>query len=169
MYSTGEHKARITPLPDFSLESQKGSSGQFVALGIESYRAAADYVWRLPYGRNSDRSDYRLVLKENRGTCSTKHALLANLAQEHEHPVELLLGIYGMNEHNTPGVGSVLRKYGLDFVPEAHCYLSYLGERVDLTCNRRHYKRRCRYQISECIYHGRIISTKIASLRQEGV
>ncbi len=87
----------------------------------------------LPYGRNSDRSNYRLVLEEGRGTCSTKHALLAALAQEHDRPVKLRLGIYEMDGINTPGVGPVLRRYGMDFIPEAHCYLVYRGARVDLT------------------------------------
>ncbi len=88
---------------------------------------------RLPYGRNTRRADYGLVLREARGTCSTKHALLAALAGEHGHSVELRLGIYEMNADNTPGVGPVLRPYGLDGVPEAHCYLAYRGARVDLT------------------------------------
>jgi len=87
----------------------------------------------LPYGRNTDRSDYRLVLEEGRGTCSTRHALLAALAREHDWPVELRLGIYEMDGRNTPGVGPVLRRYGLDLVPEAHCYLAYREVRVDLT------------------------------------
>ncbi len=38
-----------------------------------------------------------------------------------------------MDGRNTPGVGPVLRRYGLDLVPEAHCYLAYRGVRVDLT------------------------------------
>jgi hypothetical protein len=38
-----------------------------------------------------------------------------------------------MNEQNTPGIGSVLEKYGLSYLPEAHCYLEYEGMRVDVT------------------------------------
>jgi hypothetical protein len=34
---------------------------------------------------------------------------------------------------NTPGVGQVLSKYGLSYIPEAHCYLRYEGERIDVT------------------------------------
>ncbi|MEO8071760.1 MAG: hypothetical protein ABI686_00790 [Acidobacteriota bacterium] len=56
----------------------------------------------MPYGRNSNRADFNLVLKENRGMCATKHALLAALAAEHNQPVFLTLGIYEMNEGNTP-------------------------------------------------------------------
>jgi hypothetical protein len=73
------------------------------------------------------------VLTEGRGTCSTKHALLADLACEHGRSVVLRLGIYEMNGDNTPNVGPVLRRYGLDLGPEAHCYVAYRGARVDIT------------------------------------
>lgn len=120
-------------LPNFNLEAGASVSAQFVFHNKRDFYAAARDVQRLPYGRNSDRSDYGLVLAERRGTCSTKHALLAALAREHDRPVELRLGIYEMDEDNTPGVGPVLRRYGLGCVPEAHCYLAYRGVRVDLT------------------------------------
>jgi hypothetical protein len=38
-----------------------------------------------------------------------------------------------MHEHNTPGVGEVLARYGLLSLPEAHCYLMYNGMRIDVT------------------------------------
>lgn len=120
-------------MPNFALDGRGQLDAAFVALGKLDYHAAARHVRRLPYGRNSDRADYRLVLEEGRGTCSTKHALLAALARDHGLPVELRLGIYEMDGHNTQGVGPVLARYGLDGVPEAHCYLAYRGARVDLT------------------------------------
>ena len=64
--------------------------------------------------------------------CS-KHALLAELAEEIGLPLDLTIGIYRMTEANTPGVGRVLAKYGMTFIPEAHCYLTYQGERFDFT------------------------------------
>ena len=87
----------------------------------------------LPYGRNTDRSDWRLVLKEGRGACSTKHALLAELARENGRHVALMLGIYEMCEDNTPGIGAVLERHGLPCIPDAHCYLAHEVTRVDLT------------------------------------
>ena len=123
----------VAELPNFVLAREGSLGNRFVALGVHDYHAAALYDSELPYGRNSDRADYRLVLSEGRGTCSTKHVLLAELAREHAHPVELRLGIYHMSELNTPGVGGVLRQYGLAHIPEAHCYLAYRGVRVDLT------------------------------------
>lgn len=62
-------------------------------------------VQNIPFGRNRSRADFSLVLKENRGTCSTKHALIKEIADLNkiEH-VELMLGIYKMNDQNTPGI-----------------------------------------------------------------
>lgn len=133
MKSGTERLASLETLPNFDLEHGARLSTQFIFHGKRDYHAAARYVRRLPYGRNADRSDYGLVLLESRGTCSTKHALLAALAREHDRPVELRLGIYEMDGDNTPGVGQVLRRHGLDGVPEAHCYLAYRGLRIDLT------------------------------------
>lgn len=120
-------------LPDVPLDTTSEVGRPFVEAGVRDYRSAARYVRALPYGRNSDRSDYRLVLSENRGTCSTKHALLAALAREHDAPVELRLGIYLMNDLNTPGVGPVLARHGMEYLPEAHCYLAYRDHRIDVT------------------------------------
>jgi hypothetical protein len=106
---------------------------RFRALALADFRDAARWVHELPYGRNSDRADYRSVLSERCGTCSTKHALLAALAGEQGFDVELRLGLYEMNARNTPGVGAVLAAARLEAVPEAHCYLAHRGERVDVT------------------------------------
>jgi len=101
--------------------------------GITDFAAAAHYVQSLPYGRTSRRDDVTLVLTEGRGTCSTKHALLAALGAEIGLDVILTLGIYEMSEANTPGVGPVLARHGLTAIPEAHCYLVSDGRRIDVT------------------------------------
>jgi hypothetical protein len=123
----------VERLPDFALDDGRPLGREFAALGLGSYREAARYVRSLPYGRNTDRSDWRLVLKEGRGACSTKHALLAELARENGRHVALMLGIYEMCEDNTPGIGAVLERHGLPCIPDAHCYLAHEGTRVDLT------------------------------------
>src|SRR5690606_8990321 len=65
---------------------------------------------------------------------SSKHRLLATVAHELGHfEVQLTVGIYEMDEHNTPGVGAVLRAAGLRSIPEAHCYLTVHDERFDFT------------------------------------
>jgi hypothetical protein len=123
----------IDALPRFELAAERPLAGRFRACGATSYHDAAALIWHLPYGRTSDRADPTLVLSEGRGTCSTKHALLAQLAAEHGQPVELVLGIYLMGEANTPGTGAALAANGLDAIPEAHCYLRAGGQRIDLT------------------------------------
>ena len=120
-------------LPEVPLQSLGPIAAELLARSIADFRAAGRYLHHLPYGRNSDRSDFRLVLPEGRGTCSTKHALLAELARGQNLPLVLTLGIYEMYERNTPGVGVVLDRYGLPYLPEAHCYLRYEGTRIDIT------------------------------------
>lgn len=121
-------------LPDAPLAASGVDSAAIVrASGCTRYRAAARWLHELPYGRNADRGDYRLVLRERRGTCSTKHALLAAVAREQDIPVSLTVGIYDMSEANTPGVGSVLSRHRLESLPEAHCYLRFADRRVDVT------------------------------------
>ena len=120
-------------LPHVSLKSAGPLSTEIIARDITNFRVAGRYLQALPYGRTADRADFRAVLREGKGTCSTKHALLAALAHEQDLPVVLTLGIYEMHERNTPGVGAVLARYGLPSLPEAHCYLTYDGRRIDVT------------------------------------
>lgn len=129
----GALRSDVELLPDFPLDATDGVSARLVACGVGTFHAAARWVQALPYGRNADRADFRLVLDEERGTCSTKHALLAHLARVRRAPVELTVGIYEMDARNTPGVGAVLARHGIASLPEAHCYLRVGDERVDLT------------------------------------
>jgi hypothetical protein len=108
-------------------------SNAFMEVGALDYCAAAMFISRLPYGRNTIVNEPLIVIRENRGTCSTKHAVLRRLAIEQDVDITLVLGIYEMHERNTPGVGSVLRKYGISSLPEAHCYLRFRDKRVDVT------------------------------------
>ena len=102
--------------------------------GITDFKSAIAHIHQLPYGRTSDRSNFNLILPENKGTCATKHAFLKQLAMEnHQEAVELHIGIYQMNEKNTKGVGSVLTKHNLAYIPEAHTYLKINGNVLDIT------------------------------------
>lgn len=59
---------------------------------ISTWEELTTYVQKIPYGRNSIRDDFSLVVTENRGTCSSKHALLKSLALEfNQENVELVL------------------------------------------------------------------------------
>jgi hypothetical protein len=120
-------------LPAIPLRAAGPMSAEIIARGITDFRAAGRYVQALPYGRTADRADFRAVLREGKGTCSTKHALLAALAEEQNVPIVLTLGIYAMHDRNAPGVGTVLARYNLPSLPEAHCYLTHEGRRIDVT------------------------------------
>ncbi|WP_254544307.1 hypothetical protein [Halomarina pelagica] len=120
--------------PNFSIRSYGMISAAFCERGITDFHRAVEHVRDLPYGRTSNKTNLPLVLVEERGTCSTKHALLAQLATEHGvDTFQLTLGIYEMSERNTSGVGRVLSDYGLESIPEAHCYLSTQSQRFDFT------------------------------------
>ena len=108
-------------------------TARFRAAGVHDFVGAAHHLLALPYGRIADRNRFWLVLEEGRGTCTTKHALLAELAREQGIDVQLVVGVYEMSERNTPGVGRVLGAHGLTRIPEAHCYLRYRGGRIDIT------------------------------------
>jgi hypothetical protein len=123
----------LEPLTHRPLAEDGPVTRRFRAAGVEDFGGAAGYLLQLPYGRITDRSKFWLVLEEGRGTCTTKHATLAELAREQHIDVQLMLGIYAMTERNTPGVGAVLEGHGLTCIPEAHCYLRYQGQRVDVT------------------------------------
>jgi hypothetical protein len=102
--------------------------------GWNDFRALCEHVRALPYGRVSHAADALSVLREHKGTCSSKHRLLAAVAHDCGHPeIELVVGIYAMSEVNTPGVGAVLRTAACVSIPEAHCYLRVGEARWDFT------------------------------------
>ena len=87
----------------------------------------------IPYGRNSNRDDFSLVILENKGTCSSKHAYLKDFADKNNiQDVQLFIGIYKMNEQNT-NIGNIFSDHKILFIPEAHCYLKINGQVVDAT------------------------------------
>lgn len=109
-------------------------SGLFLERGISDFQQAASFIRSLPYKRNSSKTDITIVLRENCGTCSTKHAVLAELAIENKIPgVQLMLGMFRMNSANTPRTGNVLENAGLNYIPEAHNYLRVNGKLLDCT------------------------------------
>ena len=120
-------------LPSLKISSSSRIGSAFAMRGVTDIRAAGRFLYELPYGRNTERSDFMLVLLEARGTCSTKHGLLAALAREQGAPLSLMLGVYEMSEANTPGVGAVLARNGLNSIPEAHCYVVWEGTSIDVT------------------------------------
>jgi len=102
--------------------------------GIKNWSELIDFTQKLPYGRNENREDFSLVMKENKGTCSSKHAFLKKIADLNNFDnVKLILGMYRMNNINTPKIENTISKSGLEYIPEAHCYLKLNNQRIDIT------------------------------------
>lgn len=117
------------------IEAEKGAlSNACVDRGIISFQSLIEWVEQLPYGRNSDRANYALVLEEECGACSTKNALIKAVAMENGwEEVKLFLGVFLLSEKTHTGVGNVLNKYQLDAIPEAHTYLKINDAIKDVT------------------------------------
>jgi hypothetical protein len=120
-------------LPSSRLRPQGPITAAFLQRNVTNVQEAGRLLQALPYGRNERPFEPLCVLDDRRGTCSTKHALLACLAEEQGQPIQLTLGIYEMSEANTPGAGPVLDAHGLKLMLEAHCYLTFHNERIDVT------------------------------------
>lgn len=116
------------------LNNHLSFSTAFMERGIYAFDKACQYVQQLPYGRNTDKSNPLVALQEGKGTCSTKHALLKNLADELGIPnIRLFTGIFRMGAQNTPRIADVLTTYRIPYMPEAHCYLKYENTVYDYT------------------------------------
>ncbi|WP_339625583.1 hypothetical protein [uncultured Winogradskyella sp.] len=103
-----------------------------------TFEDVCHFITHLPYGRNTNRSDYISIIKEHKGTCSTKHAFLKQLGiEQHLDALNLCIGIYKMNLNNTPGVATVLSDNNLSYIPEAHTYLKYKDTIIDVTTVKR--------------------------------
>jgi hypothetical protein len=130
-------------LPEFVLRESGPASEGLLRAGCQTFHNAANHIWQLAYGRTRNR-DEMLVLGEGKGTCSTKHALLARCAREHQQAahgvpggpgegIELLLAMFLMTESYAPRLAPLLQGAGIDGFPEAHCLLRSRGRFVDLT------------------------------------
>lgn len=99
-----------------------------------NFETLIEKVKNIPYGRNANRYDFSLVLSENKGTCSSKHAFLKDFADNNRiENVKLYIGIFKMNETNTPKLGDLLSNNKIEYIPEAHCYLKINQIPIDVT------------------------------------
>ncbi|WP_308993530.1 hypothetical protein QLS71_017690 [Mariniflexile litorale] len=127
---------------DYKLSSNDELTKLAKGNGINSWNELTEFIKNLPYGRNKNRTELGLVLSEKKGTCSSKHAVLKRIADLNNIPnIDLILGIYRMNELNTPEIGTELTNNSIDFIPEAHCYLKINGNRIDLTTKKSEFQK----------------------------
>lgn len=120
-------------IPNFNLAATGTISNHFLEQDIQTFHDAIKHIRQLDYGRS--KLEYPLnILEDKKGTCSTKHACIKELAEENNiKSIKLFMCIYPMSEENTPGVGEVLDRYKLDYILESHVYISYDDERFDFT------------------------------------
>lgn len=107
---------------------------------MKAFNDLLNKVKHIPYGRNANRFDFSLVISENKGTCSSKHAFLKEYADTHNIPnVKLYIGIFKMNEGNTSKIAPLLSENKISFIPEAHCYLKINEVPLDVTTSESFY------------------------------
>jgi hypothetical protein len=123
----------IETLPESGITPVGIISKEFLKMNISSFHSACAYVHSMPYGYNAHRDDLMSLFNEGKGTCTTKHAVIASLAVELGLPVHKHVGIYAMTEALVSGANTILRKYTLPYLPMVHCYLVHESHRVDLT------------------------------------
>jgi hypothetical protein len=124
---------KLTVFPDKPISDAGIISAKFLSLGFSRFIEACRFVHSLPYEYNTDRDDLMILFKENKGTCTTKHAVIATLAEEMNLPIVKNVGVYAMKEEIVTGTNQILEKYDLPYVPMAHCFLVYGEYRVDLS------------------------------------
>lgn len=106
-----------------------------------NFESLIEKVKHIPYGRNSIRNDFSLVISENKGTCSSKHAFLKEFADKNNiKNVKLFIGIFKMTESNTSKIYPLFSENELSYIPEAHCYLKINGIPVDATTTESFYQ-----------------------------
>ncbi|HUU79764.1 MAG TPA: hypothetical protein VMX55_15605 [candidate division Zixibacteria bacterium] len=120
-------------LPDKVITPSGIISKKFLEMNIHSFKEACFYVHNMDYGYNSDKDEELILFKENKGSCTTKHGVIAKLAEELEIPLYKKVGIYKLTEEITEGVKEILEKYSIPFIPMVHCFLVYENYRFDLT------------------------------------
>lgn len=120
-------------LPDAKITPQGEISKIFLEMGIKSFKEACKHIHEIDYGYNSTYEDDLILFKENKGTCTTKHAIIAGLARELDIPLHKNVGVYKFTEDITTGAQEILDKYHIPYIPMVHCFLVYDNYRFDLT------------------------------------
>jgi hypothetical protein len=141
-------------LPDAEIISAGEISDKFLDLGIRSFKEACLYVHNMDYGYNSDKDNKMILFIEGKGSCTTKHGVIATLAEELGIPLYKKVGIYKFNETISIGTDKILQKYNLPYVPMVHCFLVYNEYRFDLTEGNNNGKNTT---IEEFIYEEKVI------------
>ncbi|MFK8057105.1 MAG: hypothetical protein AB8F78_13360 [Saprospiraceae bacterium] len=118
---------------DFTLDAAGKVTQLSLKQGLTTFREVCEHLFRLPYRRPSGKTP-ESVFVEGCGTCSSKHSVLKTIAEEHgQQDIELVLCVFRMANSNTPKIGKVLRRGPLSAIPEAHNYIRWGEEAIDIT------------------------------------
>jgi hypothetical protein len=131
---------------------------------IHSAKALIKFIQNMPYGRNANRSDLSLIITENKGTCSSKHAFIKAIAMENGFDdLKLVIGIYKMTAVNTPNIGNGIEINHLEYLPEAHCYLKFKNHTIDVTSENANFEKIKNAILKEIeIEPNQVVSFKVA-------
>ncbi len=95
----------------------------FAGRGLRTTADAARWLRDLPYGRNVSAGELA-VFTDGVGTCTTKHAAYLTAAAELGLDASLVWGVYALDASVVTGVGAILDRHGLPFVPMIHCFIA---------------------------------------------
>ncbi len=124
----------MSTFPNFDIKPIGQISNEFIQRNILTFKEATKFVQHLPYKRNTNTEHLISVFSDNCGTCSSKHALLKQLADENNFKgLQLMIGLFKMSATTTPHVADTLKKFKLKYIPEAHNYLKFEGSIFDFT------------------------------------
>ncbi len=125
-------------LPDAEIRSRGELSQRFLELGINTFKEVCNYIHNIEYGYNTNYDDKFILFKENKGSCTSKHAIIAGLAEELKIPLFKHVGVYKFTGEISTDTEEILKKYKIPYVPMIHCFLVYGDKQFDLTegnCN----------------------------------
>ena len=120
-------------LPDAEIIPLGDISKKFLDLKITSFKEACMFVHKMKYRPNTNINDKMILFKEKCGTCTTKHAVIALLAEELGIPLYKKVCIYKFTEEITTGANTIMKKYEVPYIPMIHCFLVYERYQFDLT------------------------------------
>jgi hypothetical protein len=128
-------------IPNLTINSSGRISHKFSSLNINSLHEACIWIKDLPYGYNSTSEDSIILFEENKGTCSTKHSVIAELAEELNLPLYKFICFYKLNSQIIEGIDAILSEYDLEYIPQTHCVLGIKSSFFDLTKGNCHGKK----------------------------
>ncbi len=120
-------------LPQLDITPSGEISDKFLSMGFKTFQEGCNYVHNLDYAYNSDADDKWILFKELKGSCTSKHGVIAGLAEELEVPLHKHIGIYKFTEDIVKGAQKIIDKYQIPYIPIVHCFLVHENHRFDLT------------------------------------